>query len=181
MIDEYKLELEEIIERASDDIRSMRAARATPEIVERVMVDAYDVKTPVPQLATISIPDPRTIVIQPWDKAVVKAIEDAIRISDIGLNPVNEGEQIRLVIPQLTEERRKELVKAVSQKVEQYRIRIRQARDKFKDMIISAEKNKEISEDDKFNQLESLDKVTSEYNAKIKEIGDAKEKDIMTI
>lgn len=181
MLDKHKQEFEDIISRCHEDISGMRAARATPALVENILVDAYDTKNPIQQLATISTPDPRTIVIQPWDKAVVKNIEEGIRSSDLGLNPVNEGDLIRLVIPALTEERRKELVRTVHKKIEEFRVRVRQLRDKVKDEIQKAEKEKEISEDEKFNFLEKLDKMTADYNGKIKEIGEKKEQDIMTI
>lgn len=181
MLDIYRVEFDDVIARCDDEVRSIRAARATPALVENIMVDAYDVKTPIQQLATISTPDPRTIVIQPWDKGVVKNIEDGIRSSDINLNPVNEGDLIRLVIPTLTEERRKELVRTLNKKIEEFRIRVRQIRDRIKDEILKAEKNKEISEDEKFSFLEKLDKITAEYNEKLKTLGEKKEQDIMTI
>ncbi len=180
-IEKYRSNFNEIIEKCKNDISVIRAARATPILVENILIEVYGTKTPLQQLANINIPDPKTILISPWDKNIVKNIEDAIRNSDLNLNPVNEGDKIRLVLPQLTEERRLELVKTLKQKLEQYRIRLRQLRDQIKEEIIDMEKQKQISEDEKYRLLEKLDKMTSEFNDKIKEIGEDKEKEIMTI
>lgn len=176
-----KQEFDEIIERCAEDISGIRASRATPALVENIFVDAYGSKTPIQQLATISTPDPRTIIIQPWDKSVVKNIEDGIRASDLGLNPGNEGDLIRLVLPALSEERRKELVRTLNQRLEQFRVRVRQERDKIKEEIINSEKEKAIGEDEKFRLLEDLDKITAQYVEKIKTLGEKKEQDIMTV
>jgi len=181
MIEENRIKFEQVIEACEKDIASLRAARANPSLVENILIDAYGTKTPLIQLATLSTPDARTLVIQPWDKSIVKEIETSITNSDIGINPVNEGEIIRLVIPQLTEERRKELVRSLGKKIEQYRISLRNIRDEIREQITEAQKNKEITEDDKYKFFSDLDNMTTEYNKKIKEISDKKENEIITI
>lgn len=181
MLDSFKLEGDDAIERCKEELKSIGVARANPSLVQDIVIDAYGVETPLQQLASISAPDARTLVIAPWDKGVVQAVETGIRNADLGINPVNEGEQIRMVIPQVTEERRLEYVKSVHKKIEEFRVRVRQARDKAKDAITKAEKDKEFGEDEKFRLLEQLDKETAVFNDQLKSLGDAKEKDIMTI
>jgi ribosome recycling factor len=132
-------------------------------------------------LSSIAVPEARSIVIQPWDKNILKDIEKAIRDSDIGLNPGNEGDRIRLVIPQMTEEMRKEIVKILNTKMEQARVTLRAVRDEAKEEILTAEKNKAFGEDEKFRLLEELDKKISEFNDSVKSLGAEKEKEIMTI
>jgi ribosome recycling factor len=163
------------------EISTIRSGRAHPGILDNITVSAYGVKTPIAQLATINVPDARSLTIQPWDRGVLSEIEKAIREANIGINPVNEGTLIRLVVPQLTEETRKNLVKVLNQKLENARISIRQVRDKVKEEINKAEKDKEITEDNKFALLKKLDEKTTEYNNKVKEIGEKKEVEIMTI
>src|SRR3989338_7102881 len=129
---------------------------------------------PMKQLASIAVPAARTLVIQPWDKNIIKDIEKAIIEANIGISPVNEGQQIRLTIPQLTEESRKLLTKSVTEKEEQCRIGIRQIRDKVKEEIIEEERSGGITEDDKYNLIEKLDELVKEKNEAIKEAGERK-------
>ncbi len=137
--------------------------------------------TELMQLASITSPEPHSIAIKPWDKNIIKDIDKALQASDLNVSPVIDGEIVRLNFPPLTEESRKDLVKTLHKKLEEARIALRGQRDKIKDSVITLEKNKEISEDEKFQELKNLDEVTKEYNDKLKEISDNKEKEIMTI
>lgn len=177
----HKKDLDKSLDNLNNDLATMRVGRANPMIVENILIEAYGVKTPLKQLASISVPEARTILIQPWDKTVSKDIEKGISAANIGINPVNEGAQIRLSVPPLTEESRKELVKAVGEKMEKTKIVIRQIRDKIRDDITKQEKNKEITEDDKYAMQKKLDDLIKDYNEKIKLVGEKKEKEIMTI
>jgi ribosome recycling factor len=180
-IEKNKEGFSKIIDHLKTEISSLRTGRAHPSLVENIVVDAYGVKTPIRGLANIAIPDAKTLVIEPWDKGIIKDIEKAIQLANIGVNPVNEGTKIRLVMPVLTEENRRELIKVLGQKLEQARISVRSVRDSIKDEINEAEKNKEISEDEKFRAQEELDKFVKAQNDEIKAIGDKKEQELMTI
>jgi len=181
IVDDHKKDFEKTIEFLKQELTNIRTGRATPSLVENLMVDCYGTKTPLIQLASINVPDPKSIIIQPWDKNSLKDIEKAIQSSQLGLNPVNEGNVIRLPIPPLTEERRKELVKFVHQKIESGKIKIRQTREEIWKNLKNAEKEGKISEDDLFGQQKELQEIVDEYNEKIQEISEAKEKEIMTI
>jgi len=181
IVDDHKKDFEKTIEFLKQELTNIRTGRATPSLVENLMVDCYGTKTPLIQLASINVPDPKSIIIQPWDKNSLKDIEKAIQSSQLGFNPVNEGNVIRLPIPPLTEERRKELVKFVHQKIESGKIKIRQTREEIWKNLKNAEKEGKISEDDLFGQQKELQEIVDEYNEKIQEISEAKEKEIMTI
>ncbi len=181
LIDQYKEELGGVIDYLKKEISSIRTGRANPQILDNVQVDAYGTKTPLNQVASISVPEARTIVVEPWDKNIIKDAEKAIREANIGVNPVNEGNIVRLTVPQLTEESRKELIKMLNEKLEQARIKLRSLRDRIKEGIQKAEKNNEITEDDRFKLLKELDETISDYNKKIEAIGEEKEKEIMTV
>ena len=163
------------------DIAGIRTGRANPAMLDGVYVEAYGTKTAMVGLASISVPEARSIVITPWDKTITKDIEKAITAADLGINPVNEGDKIRLVVPQLTEENRKELVKKLSEKMETARIALRQIRDEIKNTIEEAFKNKTMSEDDKFRFFKELDEETARQNDALKSVKDKKEEEIMTI
>lgn len=180
-IETYKQEFEKVIIHLKDALGALRGTRATPAIVEHVMVEAYGAKQPLKALAAIAVSDPKTLVIEPWDKSIIKEIEKAIQTAGIGINPVNEGALIRLALPPLTEESRKELAKIVRARQEDVRGAIKSIREKLRQAIIEEEKNKKIGEDEKFRQLEKLDKMTVEYNDKIKSLGELKEKEILTV
>ncbi|MFA6422179.1 MAG: ribosome recycling factor [Candidatus Buchananbacteria bacterium] len=169
------------IDHFRQDISTLKTGRANPGILDNVRVEAYESMTPLNQTASITVPDARCILIQPWDKSILKNIEKAINESGLGLNPVNEGDKIRITIPQMTEESRKDIVKILNQKAEQAKIAVRLVRDKVKEEILEAEKNKEFGEDEKHSLLENLDKKTSEFNEEIKGIVEVKEQEIMTI
>lgn len=181
MIDQFKKDCNVVINQCKEEIKAMRASHANPALVEDIVVIAYDARTPLQQLASITCPDTKSIVIQPWDKSILKAIEKSIVDADLGINPVNEGELLRLNMPQLTEERRKDLVKKLKEKIEEYRIRVRQERDKTKDAIQEAQKANEITEDDKYKMIADLDNATTELNKELKEIAEKKEEEIMKV
>ena len=132
-------------------------------------------------LASIAVADARTLTIEPWDKGIMKDIEKAIQTANMGVNPVNDGKLIRLVLPSLTEESRRELAKIVHGRLEEARGGVRTMREKLRQQIMEAERKNEISEDEKYKQLEKLDKMVGEYNEQAKKIGEAKEKEIMTV
>lgn len=163
------------------EISSLRTGRANPAVLDSVQVEAYGVLNPMNAVANIAVADARSIVIAPWDKSVIKAIEKAIIEADLGLGVVNEGDKVRLTVPPLTEENRKDLVKKLNEKMEKTRIILRGARDKVKEAIEAAYDAKEIGEDDKFRCMKELDEFSAKKNDELKNIRDHKEKDIMEI
>lgn len=179
--EKIKIEIEKIIQYFKTDIASVRTGRASPSLLENIEVDYYGSKTPLIQLASINIPEPKLIVIQPWDKNSVKEIEKAIRQSDLGLNPINEGSVIRLVIPAMTEERRIEMVKLLHQKAETTKMKIRNVREEEMKILKKQKDDSVISEDDFYRFQEELQKIVDEHNKIIKELSDEKEKEVMTI
>ena len=178
---EKKGKFEEIIAHLRTELAKLRTARANPAMVEDLLADYYGTKTPLKQLGSISVPEPRQLLISPWDKSVLAGIEKAIRDSGLGLNPANEGDKIRITVPQLTEERRKELTKIAGKTTEEARVRLRNLREDLGKEIKKEFDGKVITEDDKFSLQEELQKYTDEYNKQIKEQQEAKEKEIMTI
>ncbi|TXH07508.1 MAG: ribosome recycling factor [Candidatus Moraniibacteriota bacterium] len=160
---------------------ALRTGRANPGIVEGLPVEYYNAQTPLKQISSISVPEPRQIVISPWDKGALTQIEAAIRESDLGLNPVNDGSVIRIMLPALTEERRRELVKTLNARAEEARISIRTTREDVWKEIQEAEKEGLIGEDDKFRGKDELQKVVDEYNAKLESVREKKEGEIMTV
>ncbi|MGI5902240.1 MAG: ribosome recycling factor [Desulfitobacteriia bacterium] len=163
------------------DLASVRAGRANPGMLEKVVVDYYGTPTPVNQLANISVPEPCLLVIQPWDKSSIKDIEKAILISDLSITPNNDGTVIRLAIPQLTAERRAEIVKSVKKKAEEARVAIRNIRRELIDDIKTLEKEKVISEDESKKNQEKAQKLTDKYIKEVDELLAVKEKEIMEV
>ncbi len=159
----------------------LRTGRASPALVENLEVESYGASMPLKSVAAISVPEARQILIKPWDKAMMQPIQKAIQSSNIGLNPIADRDSIRLSIPPLTEERRKELVKTMKQRLEEARIAIRRAREEEMKEIDRKEKGGEISETEKFKQRDAAQKIVDEYNKKIDDTGKEKEKEIMTI
>lgn len=173
--------MKKTVELFRKELSSLRAGRASPALLEKITVDYYGVPTPVNQIATITVPEPRLMVIQPWDKSMVSSIEKAIMKSDLGITPRSDGNLIRLSIPQLTEERRAELVKMVRKKAEEERIAIRNLRRDANDDIRELEKEGEISEDEARRTQDEVQKLTDKYIAEIDKILSAKEKEIMEV
>jgi ribosome recycling factor len=163
------------------EFSKLRTGRASTDLVDNVKVDYYGTITPLSQLATVSVPDSRTLSIQPWDRGAFSAIEKAIQKSDLGLSPVNDGKVLRIAIPPLTEERRKELVKVAKKYTEEAKVALRNVRREANDHLKKAEKDKEITEDDHRKTHDDIQKITDSSVAKADEKLAAKEKDIMQI
>lgn len=171
--------MEKTVEALQIDLRSIRTGRASPALVERIQVEYYGVPTPLNQLAGTTVPEPRLLVIRPWDRSTIGLIEKAILKSDLGLTPSNDGQVIRLVIPQLTEERRRELSKQVARRVEEARVSARNIRRDANDMLRDLEKEKMISEDERDRAIEKAQDLTNETIKQIDEVGKAKEAEIL--
>ena len=181
MYEDVKQKMDKAISAMEHDFAGIRAGRANPAVLDRVMVDYYGTPTPVAQVGTISIPDPRMLMIQPWDASILHDIEKAILASDLGLNPNNDGKAIRLNFPAPTEERRKELTKSVSKRAEEAKVVVRGVRRDAIDAFKAQKKNGEITEDDLKNAENGIQKVTDQYIKEIDELADAKSKEIMEI
>jgi ribosome recycling factor len=178
---EVRLHMKKTIEVLQDDLLTIRTGRASPALVERLPIEYYGTMTPLNQMASIAVPEPRLLVIRPWDPSALSAIERAILKSDLNLTPANDGKLIRINIPRLTEERRRDLVKLVSKRVEEARISVRNLRrDALNDMK-EFEKEKMISEDDFFTGKEEVQDLTDEFIAKIDDIGKRKEEEVMEV
>lgn len=163
------------------EISTLRTGRANPTVLDGAQVEAYGVLNPLNAVANITVSDARSILIAPWDKGIIKNIEKAITAAGLGLGVINEGDKIRLTVPPLTEENRKELVKKLNEKMEKARISLRGARDNVKNAIETAFAAKELNEDDKFRFIKELDEFSAKKNEELKDIHDRKEKDIMEI
>ena len=185
MIDEVLAEVRErmkkTIEALQDDLLTLRTGRASPALVERLPVDYYGTPTPLNQIASIAVPEPRLLVIRPLDPSALAAIERTILKSDLGLTPSNDGKLIRLNIPRLTEERRRDLVKLVSKRVEEARVSVRNLRRDALNDLKDFEKEKMISEDDLYQGKEEVQKLTDEFVVKIDAIGQRKEEEVMEV
>jgi len=184
-LDELLAELNSRMQKAVDglarELTTIRAGRATTALLDNIMVDYQGTSVPLYQLATMSIPEANLIIIQPWDRTSLRDIERAILTANIGLNPANDGNLIRVIIPSLNEERRKELVKVVSRKVEERRIAIRNIRRDGIEKLREMEKNKEISEDELKNNAKKIDQLTEACVDKVSELGQSKEREIREI
>jgi ribosome recycling factor len=173
------------MEKAVDDFRkelaTIRTGRANATLLDNVRVDYHGTPMPVNQLGTMTVPDPTMIVIAPWDPSAVALIDKAIRTADLGLNPTNDGKVVRVPIPALTEERRKDLVKQLHKILENHRTAVRNIRRDLKEAIEKLEKEKKISEDDKKRSLDELEKLSHAETKKIEDLSAAKEKEVMQI
>jgi ribosome recycling factor len=179
IIEEAKKRMAKSISVFESELAKVRTGRASTALVEHIRVDYYGTQTPINQLATISVPEPRTIVIQPWDTGAIPTIEKAIRQSDLGINPSNDGKVIRIALPVLTEERRRDLVKYVGKLAEEYRVAIRQIRKDTNNLVKEAEKEKKIPEDEVKKGLNRIQEITDSFIKRINEILERKEKEIM--
>ena len=184
-MDDYLVSAEERMQKTLDNLNeeyvTIRAGRANPGVLNKILVDYYGTPTPIQQMANISIPEARILVIQPWDRSAMKNIEKALQASDIGINPNNDGTVIRLVFPELTEERRKELVKDVKKKGEAAKVALRNIRRDVVESIKKAEKAGEITEDDRKADEEQAQKLTDKYVEKVDKAIEEKTKEIMTV
>ncbi len=173
--------MEKSIEALEREYKAVRAGRANVSVLDRVMVDYYGVPTPVQQMAAVSVPEPRTLLIQPWDATTLKSIEKAILTSEIGINPQNDGKVIRLNFPPLTEERRKEIVKDVRKKAEESKVALRNQRRDALDKLKALKKDNKITEDDESNGEKKIQNLTDKFCKEADELSSLKEKEIMEI
>ena len=180
-ISDFKEDFEKVLEFLKKDIVGLRTGRASVAMVEDISIEAYGSYQALKAMASISVADAKTVNIEPWDKSVLGAIEKGIRDSGIGVSPVNDGKLIRVILPSLTTERRRELTKVLHEKLENARVSLRKVRQEVREFIEAEEESKSISEDAKFKLFEDLEEKVKEYNSKIKEIGDNKEAEINTI
>ncbi len=169
------------IEALTKELSSIRTGRASPALVEHIKVDYFGVPTPLIQLASISVPEPKTISIHPWDRTIINSIDKAILKSDLGLNPINDGNNIRISIPALTEERRKDLIKLIHKRIEESRVTVRNIRREAVDELKTSEKNKEISQDQSIRASEQIQKLTDSHIDAVNRIGKDKEAEILEV
>ena len=181
IISESRTAMQKSVEALQHELSSVRTGRASTHLLDQIRVEYYGSQVPINQMANVGAPEPRLLTIQPWDKSGIPAIEKAIQASNLGLTPSNDGTTIRLPIPQLTEERRRELVKVVRQYGEESRISIRNARRDANEMLKDAQKEGEIPEDDSRRAQDQVQKLTDDFVSQIEEILKAKEEEIMEI
>lgn len=173
--------MEKIVNKFNEDVKAMRTGHVSAILVENILVDYYGTKVPLKQAANITVPDARVIIVEPWVKENIKDVVAAISAANIGVNPVSDGMTVRLVFPPLNEEERLKTVKLMNQRAEKAKVSIRICREQQREIVKKQEKNKEISENEKFGLDKEIQKVVDESNKKIISIVDAKEKQIMTI
>ncbi len=181
LLNETEERMQKTLESIEEDFKSVRTGRASPALVERVLVDYYGIPTPLNQLAAISAPEPQLLLIRPYDTGAVTAIEKGILQADLGLNPGNDGRVIRIPIPRLTEERRRELVKVVKRRVEEGKVALRNIRRDALEELREYENEKLISEDDRKRGQDELQKLIDRFSTRVDEIGARKEQEIMEI
>lgn len=173
--------LQKTIDHFSEELKSIRTGRASPALVANIMVSSYGSLLPIPQLANVSVPEAKLLVIEPWDKSLLKEIEKAIVASSLHIAPLSDGNILRLKLPDLTEETRRNLIKVVREKLEQARVAVRQARDDKKKAIEREAKAGTMTEDDRYDAILELDKKTKEAVGKLENLAEQKEKEVMTI
>ncbi|HEX3764459.1 MAG TPA: ribosome recycling factor [Kofleriaceae bacterium] len=185
MINDITSDTEDGMKKAVDsfkrDLQKIRTGRANAAMLDGIKVDYYGTPTPVNQVATVQVVDARLITIKPWEKSMLPVIDKAVRASDLGINPVSDSELVRLPIPPLTQERRKELAKVVGKQTEEARVAVRSARRDAMDMVKDAEKDKQITEDERKNGEKKIQDLTDKYIAMVDDIAKAKEKEIMEL
>lgn len=181
MLTIYEEKMEKAIEVLNGDFNSVRAGRANPHVLDNIKIDYYGTPTPLQQVGNVSVPEARMLQIQPWDMSVLSDIERAINIADLGLTPTNDGKMIRISFPELTEDRRKELVKDVKKKGENAKVAVRNVRRDANDSLKKMNKANEISEDEMKSQEEEIQKMTDKYIAQIDQAVETKSNDVMTV
>lgn len=181
VVADARARMQKAVDAARREFASVRTGRASPALLDRVMVDYYGVPTPVTQVATVSVPDPRLLIIQPWDKNMLREVERAIQKSELGLVPSNDGVVIRLPIPSLTGERRKELVRVVHKQAEEARVAIRNVRREHKERLERLEKKGELPEDEARRAVDELQRLTDQHIKEIDALLAAKEREIMEV
>ena len=177
----YEDKMKKSLDFLQSDLQTIRAGRANPHVLDKIRVDYYGAPTPIQQLANVAVPEARLIQITPWDRTSLKAIEKAILVSDLGINPSNDGQTIRLVFPELTEERRKDLAKDVQKRAEGIKVTIRNIRREGNDEFKKLRKDSQISEDDEKDLQDELQKMTDKYIAEVDKTAEEKKKEIMTV
>lgn len=180
-VQDFKKEFVAAVEFLKQDIAQLRTGRAAAAMLDSITVEAYGSYQPLKAVGTITVVDAKTISVEPWDKSQLSAIEKGIRDSGLGINPVNDGKVVRIILPDLTSERRNELIKILHQKLEGARISVRKVREEARELIAAEEKEGGMSEDDKFKMFEEIEKMVKEFNDLIKKIGEDKEKDITSV
>ena len=178
---EFQRKMEKTLDVLASDFAAVRAGRANAQVLDRITVEYYGQPSPINQVGTVSSPDPRTLVIQPWDGSLLKAIEKAIQTSDLGINPQNDGRVIRLVFPQLTEERRKDLVKQIRKYTEGGKVAVRNIRRDAMENFKKQQKASEITEDELHDGEDKMQKLTDKFGKDIDKLVEAKSKEIMTV
>ncbi len=173
--------MQKAVEALKQDITSIRTGRASSALIERITVDYYGTPTPINQVASISVPEARLLVIQPWDRKMLIDIEKAIQKSDLGINPNNDGQVIRLAIPPLNEERRRDMVKTLHKKLDEHKVAVRNVRRDAQDKLRDREKKKEVSEDELKRSTERLQKLTDRYIDEMDKVGKTKELEILEV
>ena len=181
IFDRTKERMEKCLDSLDRDFQTIRAGRANPKILNNVMVEYYGTPTPLNQLAGIAVPEPRLLTVQPYDASIIKEVEKAINMADIGINPQNDGKVIRLTFPQLTEEHRKVLVKDVSKRGEEAKVAVRNIRRDSIDDVKKMKKNNEITEDDLKDGEEEIQKITDSYIKQVEEMCKKKEQEVLSI
>lgn len=181
ILEELEGKLKKSLEALKKDLSRLRTGVASVSLLEDVRVMYYNQPTPINQIASLSVPDSRTILIQPWDLSVIGEIEKAIQKSDLGVNPISDGKTIRIILPKLTEERRKELVKQGARMLENAKVAMRNIRREINEKLKKMEKDKEISKDDLFRRQEAVQKLTDKYIEMAEKIFSEKEKEILTV
>ena len=177
----YEEKMDKCVDYLLTEFAAIRAGRAKPNVLNKIRVDYYGTPTPIQQVANVSVPEPRMIQIAPWDRSLIKAIEKAIMTSELGINPSNDGVVIRLIFPEVTEERRKQLAKDVKKKGEEQKVAVRNVRRDGVDAVKKMEKASEITEDDRKDLEEQLQKLTDKYVKDIDKAVEDKTKEIMTV
>ena len=180
-MDNIEIEMNKTIENLQEKFSEVRAGRANPGILNKVQIEYYGTPTPINQVASVSVPEARLIVIQPWDKSLLSQIEKAINVADIGINPMNDGQVIRLAFPELTEDRRKDLSKDIKKMSEESKVAIRNIRRDMMEEVKKQLKDSEISEDEERAKEEDIQKITDKFIGKIDEITDKKINEIMSV
>jgi len=173
--------MQKAIEALKQDLNGIRAGRASAALLERITVDYYGTPTPINQVASVTVPEARLLVIQPWDKKLLVDIEKAIQKSDLGINPNNDGQVIRLVIPPMSEDRRRDLVKTLHKKLDEHKVAIRNVRRDIQDKMRDREKKKEVSEDELKRGADRLQKLTDRYIEEMDKVGKSKELEILEV
>jgi ribosome recycling factor len=181
LFEDAERRMQKAIEALKQDVNAIRAGRASSSLVDRITVEYYGAPTPLNQVASVSTPEARLLLIQPWDRKLLADIEKAIQKSDLGINPNNDGQVIRLNIPPMSEERRRDLVKTLHKKLDEHKVAIRNVRRDIQDKLRDREKKKEVSEDELKRSTERLQKLTDRYVDEMDKVGKAKESEILEV